>query len=570
MNKKLFLLLTGSAIALFFACSGEVVESIETSKKAELSLTVTVRDSVSGALLEADVSLNDDEPQQAKNGVAVFGNVNTGRHTLSAKIDGYAEMISQYTVEPVTGQNAQIPRDYATTLRLYPLTSSLLGYLRYRDENGVLKPVPANIEVKLRLNNDNILNKLYTAKTDANGKYTFNSLPAIGSNYTLWVSESKIGNINYGSTSITTTPSLQAAGSVWASETTLSNRTNLFVVSEYPSIIEYAYIANPIKFKFTEPVDRNRASNNSIAINPSSIAANITWNMDNTEVTLTPMSSWKGLKSVGLDLKSISGKSIADYYNITVLLADLSASTVVPVLLNDTNKIDWDSKIYLKYNKVPGATNYTIYTNNNIEGVYKSTEEYSPVIETDSSFTISLNSLKLFREVGILVQASNANSKTLLDTTKAIIKVKDNVKPTYPLRVEEGLYSGYSDDTLFIDPIRLSYYDNISSYIGTFLFSEPIQANDVVFQLFGETGGNPQAADRLLPVEREFSNNNREVKFKITIAGSATSTPGLKATLLIKNVKDLSGNPFEVQYINALGAPIANGKKDHVAIRVVN
>jgi hypothetical protein len=573
MNKKLFLLLTASVIALFFACSGEVVESIETSNKAELSLAVTVSDNNSGALLAANVSLNGGAPQQATNGVAVFSGVSTGKQNLRANIAGYAEMTSEYEVTPVTGQNAQIPRDYATTIKLYPLNSGLWGYLRYKDSNDVFKSVPKGVSVNLRLTSDRFVNKLFTVQTDSTGKYTFPALPAVGTAYTLWVSETKIGSIEFGSTDISVTKSLQA-GSVYAGETSLSsdNKTNLFIVSDYPSIISLADIAKPITFRFTEPVNRNRIDASSIFIYDryfDEITANITWNDSNNVLTLTPMGNWKDLQGIYLqDLKSISGTSLfEDYYPITVLREDLSATTIVPVLLSDTNKIDYNSPVYLKYGKVPGATSYSVYTNNNSEGVYRYTTS-NKVTETVDTVTLYFSSLNLFREVGFLVQASNYDSKTILDETKAV-KVKDKVNPTLTRNGDDnictdgkcrGALNGASYDTLYLNQPLTSFFSTVDRSASLIInFSEPIQLSGVAEPITINNNLADASTFGRLKVERVWNNNSSQVQLRISIAGNATaitSTTNLDATLLITGIKDLSGNPFKVTYTNNLGVAL--------------
>jgi len=575
MNKKLFLLLTGSAIALFFACSGEVVES--TGKTADLALTVTVQDSITGELLEADVSLNGGKFQQAKNGVAVFNDINTGTHVLLAKIDGYAEMALQTTVNLTTGQTAEISRDYAQTIKLFPLTSSLWGYLRYTDENGVLRPVPADIEVKLRLNDISVspvrtfVNKLYTAKTDATGKYSFDALPAVGTGYTIWVQESKIGDIDFRSTTISSV-NLQTGGTVYLTPVDLTNKANLFVVSSYPRVIEYADIDKPLKFTFTEPVNRNQLDAGSIQVNTST-PFNISWNENNTELTLTPMGNWNGLEGVSFGFestfKSISGISLPAYnYAITVLLPDLSETVVVPELLNDLDRINYNTQIFVKYNKVPGATQYTWFSNNNNEGVYRVFTP-STFVETGDAVTVYFTpNPNLFREVGILVEAANGNSKTLLDPTKAV-KIKDAVKPTYSSVYSTGQYTSSNYDTLYTHT-NIGDYFKATDYISASInidFSEPIQMGDVKLEL-KNNNGNAATLERV-KVERVWGTGaNNRVSYRFIVTGSPSAPAGnLDAVLLITDIKDLSGNPFEVQYMNSSGAPIGS-KKNQVAIRL--
>jgi len=590
MNKKLFVLLTASVVSLFFACSGDVVESTETSNRAKLALTVTVQDIVSGELLEADVSLNDGKAQQSKSGVAVFDDVSTGTHTLQAKKYGYAAaLVSPIEVDLVTGQNAQIKRDYAATLKLYPLTSSLWGYINYTDENGVTKPA-AGVSVNLRLGDrfgsiaDTVfVNKLYTVITDATGKYFIDSLPAVGTNYTLWVSESKIGNIEYASATISPANSLKTAGSFNATANAfeLTEKTNLFVASEYPSTIELADIANPITFKFTEAVNKNKLTATSISVSGST-AANIVWNATYTEVTLTPMGNWKGLSSIILNLTSISGTPLSENYPITVALEDLSAITVLPEFLAsnyvDPTKIDYDSRIFIKFPKVPGATNYSVYTNNNAQGIYNVTPA-STIAETEDSRTVSIvnpNGQTITKEVGILVQALNTNSKTILDETKAL-KIKDVVNPTY-LSATKGQFqvSGNGGalatilDTLYATRYLSFGTSDYTTPTSTISFSEPIQLDKVEVLLVNELDGSPVPFARA-KVERVWTLDNREIAFKLTTTGSSTplsTATNLKATVIIKNIFDQSGLPFEVTYVNTSGTPIA-AAKNQVAIRYI-
>jgi len=663
MNKKLFLLLTGSAIALFFACSGEVVES---NGKADLTLTVAVQDSVTGVLLDADVSLNGGTPQTAKKGVAVFNDVNTGTHVLLVKKAEYAEMTVQTDVSLKTGQTAEISRDYFQTIKLLPLTSGLYGYLSYTDENGTLRPA-ANIEVSLKLNDAGtraFINKLYSVKTDASGKYSFEKLPAVGASYDIWVPATKIGNISYGNTSIASKPNLETGRTAYVATTTqLSNQTNLFIVSGYNALIEFAKINEPIKITFTEAVNGNQFN---VSSNPSSIEttpANIPftsgWNADNTELTLTPAFSWRGLEAVVLNnFKSVSGRELpkggipdwsygfdtwnriestceADWassyssrykYNrpnqsnsnqcqytnlekpslkltFTTIssAADLSqTAAIVPVVLTDLAKInntlattaDSSRRVYFKFNKVPGATDYIVYANNNDNGVYRAvttTRTADSIIithfaETENDFTkfITIGNNSLFREVGILVQATNAYSKTPIDPTKAI-KVKDAIKPTGTLStvitdinsLNYGQKPGYNSgtDTLYNG---ISFNQNRfqteggEPYTGSIGFSEPIQFANVELSLVNTTDGN-DAAFKRLSVEPVWSSSTATtLYYRIKFAGGPALTSNLEARLIVKNIKDLTGNPFEVKYTDGASPPvlIAGGTKDHITIRL--
>jgi hypothetical protein len=609
MNKKLSLLLAGSAIALFFACSGEVVESTETSNRAELALTVTVQDYASGTLLDADVSLNNGEPKKAESGVAVFSNVGVGTHNLLAKKTGYAEMLSQVIVEPVIGQNAQIPRDYAKKIELYPLTSGLWGYLSYADKDGVTRRVPEGIEVKLKLLNSDyydidgcncivetsFITKLFTATTDAQGKYEFKDLPAVGDNYEIWVSSTSIDDIEFGNKPITKIP-LQTEGTVYATETLLSKQTNFFIVSDYPSIIEYADIAKPITLKFTEAVDRSIIKNTSITSISDPVLMNITWNEDNTELTLTPMGNWKTSTIRLISLRSISGKPLFKSlpanptspgaaptnvdFAITVLLEDLSAKpAIVPELLSpELAKINYNSTVYLKYNKIKGATGYSIYTNNNTEGVYKSVSgAVTTISETDDAYIVQLTNSNLgdlIREVGILVQATNTDSKTPLDETKAV-KIKDMVKPTF-----SGATDGERQGAV-VSGVRDTLHSNnnytSTTYFGTndytfgsncVVFSEPIQLDDVKLELKNE--GYLSTFNRV-KAELNWSTANRtQVCYTLKITGSTTamtSSNNLDASLIISGIKDLSGNPFEVKYTSLGVAGTGTSVKGNVAIR---
>jgi len=593
MNKKSFLLSsTGAAIALFFACSGDVVENIETSYKAPLTLTVTVQDAVSGDLLDADISLNSGVAKTTQGGVVVFNDVATGKHHLLAKKDGYAEMLSPVEVEPVSGQNAQITRDYAATVNLYPLTSSAWGYLQYTDGNGDLRPVPKDVVVKLKLNDgDNVfVNKLYSAVTDENGKYSFDKLPMVSS-YQIWVEGTTIEKNEYRSKTITA-GALTAGGAAYLGQTqlVLADQTNLFTVS-YSSKIQYADIALPIKFTFTEPVNRNRLTQTSIGFKPTTldIGADASWNETNTELTLTPMGNWTGLTAITLDnVYSISGKplnSSATDYNFTVRSKDLSKEDpIVPTLLSPVAaKIENNSLIYLKFNKVQGATGYDLYYNNNSNGIYsKATTIVVNGTENDSTVYVPFdgrtNYTFLTREVGFLVQATNADSKTPLDESKAV-KVKDVVKPTFTysnLASSGTSFTGatfYSADTtwnLSNDSLcRIHYYNSNSfvngvapsTYTSTVVFKEPIQVANVKVEVVND-GGTKDLSDRI-SVSIYWPSTTigtgtaptTTLAYAINIAKDpAGATPtvitsdNLKAKIVISNIKDITGNDFEVKY----------------------
>jgi len=567
MNKKLFLLLTGSAIAFFFACSGDVLES---GSKANLALTVTVQDIVTGELLDAaDMSLNGGKSKQAKGGTIVLKDLATGSHTLKVKKEGYAEVSVIANLEPTLGQAPDLSRSYNEVVALRPLTSSAYGYLFYEDEDGITRPA-ADIDVNLKLydimdDNDEFVKErfaksLYTTKTDADGKYSFEELPFARAS--IRVPATTIGNINFAFHSRNT--QLLPEGAVLVNPITLDKTDNLFVVTDYPKIIQFADIAKTIKFKFTEAVDKSWKDTYIGAYdeNDDDVIYSASWNGDNTELILTPMGNWRKLTYIDLELKSISGRTTYEYFPITVLLEDLSAKpAIAPVLLSDTalNKVNNSYTVYFKYDKIPGATNYVVYTNEN-DGIYQYANP-SPLqeSETDKAQYLSFSSIK--REIGILVQAVNNNSRTPLDESKAI-KIKDVVRPTCDIygcpKVTTTADALYSEDARISFPSTATatpYTQNV-----TVSFSENVQVENITHEV---VNGHAN-----MKVERIYNSSPSSVTYRVTTTGPAPAAGTVKADLVLKGIKDLSGNKYEVKYVTGADADL--GTSEDATIRLYN
>jgi len=564
MNKKLFLLLSGCAFALFFACSGEVVENTEVNERAALALKVTVQDYDDGALVDADVSLNDGEAKQSTGGIAIFKDVTTGTHTLRVKAPDYAEWVQTTTVNPVAGQNAQFPRDYAASIRLYKKTAGLWGYIRYTDENGNNRPAPKGIKVALSFNSANLVDKYFEATTDDKGKYEFKSLPAT-SGYTIWIKESEIGKIKYNARSIPTA-TLYAGGTVYAGATTLNSdyQTNLFVVSDYPSTIEYSDLEKPIVFKFTEAVDKSKLKDNSIRV--SGATADLNWKSD-TELEFIPMGNWKTLNGIEFDadeVKSVSGKPLPEsYYGITVRSKDLSTEAVELDLLTDAGKIDHNSPIYLTFSKIEGATNYVFYANDNEEGVYRRIPGGNANLfsETTTDGVVELSNLKITKEIGILVQATNADSRTPLVEDDAIT-IKDNVNPTISGATDGKRRAIWNSSTSKYDialydetPITSKFGKTDQTYENCVSFSEPIRVTDVKFALKKENGIN--SIYNRVSVERNWNTTTDQACYILRVKGDENDLSAdhadnkyFDAILTISGLKDVQGNKFKITYVD--------------------
>jgi len=196
MNKKLFKLLTaGALVALLSSCGDTVVDNTldpaSNPVQTKASLNVLVRDASSGVPLVASVKLlstGERDSTNATTGTVSFKDVPMGDHNVYIERPGYADAIYDALVKPVVnnGGNFAIAVDATVDASLYPLTASLQGSVFYSDIDGK-KKAAAGTEVRIVLSDLSLVERVFTTTADDQGKFVFDTLPAVGTGYVIQI-----------------------------------------------------------------------------------------------------------------------------------------------------------------------------------------------------------------------------------------------------------------------------------------------------------------------------------------------------------------------------------------------
>jgi len=491
---KLALLILG--ISVFASCSGDTVENTgATTETIEAKLTVVAYDVITGKPVDdAQVSLSYLEPVLAKDGIVSFNDVRLGTHSLKVEKAGYASISWRADINRNYISVNGTEREYLFTagentveVPLHPISANYYGYIYYKNTKGQNLPAQG-VTVYLKLYEDFVVNSFET-QTDANGKYSFPSLPA-GTYASVWAvaPATGLGGINFESLNIGYVR-LEAGTNAALGEDLgyylfAQNKNNANFEASYKSTVTKN---ENIEFTFTESIDLS-----SIIIGETVTVdsdATLTWEAN--KLTITPLHEWeKDIKVTFNNLKSTSGKvyngyewipaSIYDleeefdryfsscwgWYNflinrynvrgwgqddpytcrfevavnynsitINLQLKDISAAVVDGLYVLDSLDFDYDAQnANLRWNLVEGATSYAIYRKNDKDSSYKLVQGLGNV-EIPRGATIghqdgvSLGGNLNGRTVSFIVQAKNNTSISLLDTDKNV-KVFDRIKPT--------------------------------------------------------------------------------------------------------------------------------------------
>jgi hypothetical protein len=452
MNKKLFLSLTAGVVALFSACSGDVVDLDSSARQpvqTKANLTVTVQDAIKGeAQDDADVSLNSGESQKTNaTGVTVFKEVTAGYHWLRIKKTGFAEMFQPVEVTPESDKNIYIARESVASVQLYPLTSGLTGYLYFTDKDGIDRPA-VGVKVYIQISDDlqnldykYLVEKSYPEITKDDGKYEFKTLPAVGRYFSIWTEGKTLEGIPFGTKNIDRRGVILEGGKSKVisydlnyDRLTSTQNTAIFVIKDYNKIVDYNDPTETgiLTFEFNDKIDPAYFTGNTVTI--SDEVADFKWDESYTKLTITPVGKWRNSSfNVNVNnLKSMSGKSLSGLYSINVIYKDLSGDIIVPNLLTKRADIDCDGRsIQLRWKKIPGVDDgfYTVYRNS--EGASQNgyeTVSANFVYSADSvTATVGTGTIG-YRTISFLVQGRNGTSKTILDEEKAIT-IRDEKKP---------------------------------------------------------------------------------------------------------------------------------------------
>lgn len=436
MNKKLSLLLTAGTFALLSACGDSVVETADNPPvNPNAKISVAVVDvytylPIEGAtvkLLSTGATVTTNET-----GIANFEAVRAGEQVILVKKDGYAEVIDEAELYGESDAGIYIAQERTTVVKLYKKTASLTGYLAYTTKEDINKVKPAEgATVELRLNSDSFLNKVYTAIVDATGKYIFDSLPAVGSNYNLtslpFVSAD---GESFGRIDLTKADLKPGAPAYTTIDTYVSSDiADVFVVTGYNSSVSPTA---PIAFTFSDEVDLSTSGANKAYANIENRAANFAWTA--SSLTVTPIGEWaSGSFNVSITARSVKGKPLStNSYKVTVVVADTNLN-VKTITVAHIPRTPTPSNDFLSWDHILGATYYEIYykqpsdTDFRLLGTYYYTTGSSSLLFGSVTRTVSAVSTKISLEIPqtnisaygayfFVVRAANSKSKTHFST----------------------------------------------------------------------------------------------------------------------------------------------------------
>jgi len=453
---KLALLILG--ISLFASCSGDVVENTVNDETTMAKLTVLVRDITTGDTINgAEVSLQSAKPVVTKDGKASFKNVRIGTHNLKVEKAGYASVIetAEIGINLININATETEYDFTAsegllTVNLNPEAVTLYGYLFYTTTKAQELPAEG-VKVYLELT-ERFVKRFFETETDANGKYTFEKVPA-GATGKIWAAapEAGLDGIQYENITILdgTSAISTISGNVYINRKNFTTNNVEFEASYNSTVAKDGNIV----FTFTEAIDQSQVKiNETVKVTSSGINNQASIKYGTNTVTISPLREWEQDVEIKFSgLKSISGKTFSNTKTITLQLKDLSGKAVDGITVFPQTKLDYnETQVALRWNLVEGATQYVIYRR------YSDTSSYVAFDYVDEvkGATLGSKSISLGdggeylngRTVSFLVQAKNNTSISPLDTTKAH-KVFDEINPiTSP--------GSYSNCLIFSEPVN--------------------------------------------------------------------------------------------------------------------
>jgi len=318
MNKKHLSLLAAATIALFSACS-DIVENPE----PQANLTVLVKNSIDGKpVADATVTLVSSGGAVTTNseGVAYFGGVTAGTHVLRVEADKFATALYDVSAD-LAATNASGETNAA--VNIMPLSSKLIGYAFYQDENGnwaaatgakiraIYTPSTTYSETALATI---AANPSVTVTVGADGKYEFTLPPIIISS--IEGLENKFGSVTYQRTSITVPTSVlanttQKLNNIEYSYSNLVNTSTFVLLTR--TDLELDDAAKEIELTFSDAIDTVDVESRQDGITVNS-PADVLYSADGKTVTIKPLGNWPAAGitvKITAKLKSVEGKAIS-------------------------------------------------------------------------------------------------------------------------------------------------------------------------------------------------------------------------------------------------------------------
>ncbi|GHV17484.1 hypothetical protein AGMMS49938_18290 [Fibrobacterales bacterium] len=557
MNKKFFLSAAAAmAFTMLSACGDNVVESLggESAEpiQTQAKLNVLVTDASNGKPISATVvllSTNDTAVANAA-GTAVFEKLSAGEYAVLVEANGYASIIDYAQIYGDQSENIYIANENTTLVSLYPLTSTLDGVVYYTDASG--KNLPAvGAKVRVQLYGD-FVDKIFEADVDANGKYVFTGLPAVGTNYQIWALEyTDAAGKTYGVQTLTKASLIAGSPAHITTAAKYEGAVSVFDLIGYKSVITDG---DTVVFEFSDSIDVQKVSNGTIYV-----SATADLKVDGKLVKVIPVGKWNGNFYVEFyNLTSKNNKTFSNDYSITVLKVDLSnvAASAFNLKAIDSATINHDSyRVTLQWNKIPGATDYNVFVKKAGETNYKQAYLYNTTNDTTKMYYIdcverygdpcySYNNINS-NTYTFIIQAVNSQSKSQLNGAISV-DVYDRVSPRLNSYSPNYYYSNYNlydygvsspDSSYYLDFTYQLEYIYADSNVVRIYFSEPMDT----------TGVTVSAPSAVLPARlgapslKWYNESSLLISLK-TIAGTALATNVAPIYFTINGLKDKKGN----------------------------
>jgi len=606
MNKKLSLLLTAGIFALLSACGDNAIES----DGSKATLNVHVRDASNGLPLRASVKLlstGATDSTNATTGIWSFDKVSIGEaYSVLVEKEGYASMVWKVSINEGYGMTS-VAHENTVYVPLYPLASSLDGYVYYTDKTGKKLPAKdATVRIQLNDQNDNyndrpsgyFVDKIFEVRAGDDGKFVFPKLPAVGNDYKIWILGNTFNEQAYATQEVSTSSLVLGSAThvpsyeyVYGSANVLSFLgTKSIIGSRDTLVLEFSDIIDAEKFN----PGLISISINDYGYNAYNAAVDII--LKDNKILLVPVGEWtSGNKQVTLtgNLTSIKGATLSRYSfpSVTVIVNPGALGEITRLeLVTDSNTINYNTTyIILRWNKVANATGYKIFakaTTGEYKGSFVQVGSINNGNDNDISTSASLYNTDYFgsypfagNSIVFVVQAFNGVSETPLNgamTLTVADKVAPKISTSSSYYYDYDYYSSsysYLSDSSYTAPYLNDYFfaPNLSDPVAAgksgyscFNFSEPMDTTAVLtgsFVAVAADGENASTISNKVIVETKWSRvadysaenisyqaSNTDLCLTLsTQAGNAiASGTNINARYSISGLKDKSGNPVEI------------------------
>jgi len=591
MNKKLFLTLAAGIFTLL-SCSDPKVEVGDSSVKSTSKVTVVVTNAIDGLpVTGAKVTLMSGKSAREQGGIPgtyVFDNVNVGSHNVLVEKTGYAKMIYRETVSSDGSENGiyvnvYVAQDVSRKVDLFPLTSSLEGFVYCTDKDNKVSPAK-DATVKLIFKDassgESFVDKIISADdvTGVDGKYTFGALPATYFEYDILVEEGTFCGIDYQASTLPDANVNLALGALVSNgQKTISNNANaeVFVVSDYTNIIKYNELGKAVTFTFTAPVDTSKMLANTIDLGAE--YADIKWSNGYKTLTLTPAKWDANFDVCFTDLKSTANKDLtggtSDILTPTTMCYPVFITTIE--LKNAVTDLTFKNigtcggggggagdvnegfgGGCFSWKGIEGATGYELLCKIDNEKKPSNNKNYAVCGTADANETQAQASFGGGVTIGgdtvrVWVRAFNDQYITPFDEGK-IVKLWDKKAPELSFVAPKGDYVATINLT---DYLINSGNANTYAYCWPTAFPESMDPAAITVSPLSAT------VSRLSNPTHRWLNDNKNLCFDFTINLGDKITSAINVAFSINGLKDAIGNEFKGNY--------SDGTENKITFRVV-